>query len=207
MLTFSNNKPKIAIIGGGIAGMINARYLKDIGDVVVMEYRDKPLGLWNYTEKTDYNQKDFSTDLYYQEYGSTSSSMYEYLELNTPYPFTQLKDFYVKNEYNKIYLNRREFHDYLLKYYEYFNLNGLFNFNTFAEEVRLNSNLTEDEKFQIINSVEKSKENTENIAQELKFNKKFLIIYTKSSDIKKENLRYLTCDYVIIVNGIIQYLI
>ena len=167
----SKRIPKVAIIGGGIAGTLNAKHLSYNSDiaVTVFEYRDKPFGVWYYSEISDYySDYDKNKDLFYQENATTSPSMYDLLELNTPYPFIQFKDFHIKNT-EKVCLNRREFYDYLMKYFNHFKLQRLFKFNTFVLEIGLLDQLTKTEKQELKNN------NLNKDSEETNYDRKFFV--------------------------------
>ena len=86
------NKPKVAVIGGGIAGLTCMRHLTGIADVIGFEYNSELGGLWA-QNKLSISDKDVHADSYYKLYGNVMGSMYDGLITNLPKLLHELKDY------------------------------------------------------------------------------------------------------------------
>jgi cation diffusion facilitator CzcD-associated flavoprotein CzcO len=132
-------KPKICVIGAGIYGLAATKYLKDVGEVTTFEAKDTVGGVWAYSDVTEDNHPDLENDPFYKLYGNLHQSLYKNLTLNVPKPCMTLKDFPHKPE-TPTMMSADEFHDYLNRYSDHFELRSMIKLNTLVTKVRLSTN-------------------------------------------------------------------
>ena len=105
-----NSQLKIAIIGGGVSGLLSARHLKDIARIKVFEAREDIGGCWLYSEYNEKTHPDVESDAYYNLYGNLHSSLYHNLLTNTPKECMTFKDFY-HSEDTPYIMKAEQFHE------------------------------------------------------------------------------------------------
>jgi thioredoxin reductase len=127
--------PKVAIIGAGPNGILTARHCKNIADVTVFESKDDVGGMWIYTETTEQNHTDLSSDAYYQQYKCLHSSMYKHLISNLPKYLMTFKDFPHPEDAEWL-LPQEKVHKYCKDYAAHFDLYGLIKFGTTVTSVK-----------------------------------------------------------------------
>ena len=137
-------KPTIAIIGAGPAGLASARHFKELGDVTIFDAKKEVGGMWVYTDYNEFNHPNLESDGYYRLYGNIHSSLYKDLMTNIPKNFMCFKDF--KHDESTPHIMKAETYlKYLQDYSNHFQLTKLIEFNTVVENVRLVKNLSNKE--------------------------------------------------------------
>uniref|UniRef100_A0A146LJS0 Flavin-containing monooxygenase n=1 Tax=Lygus hesperus TaxID=30085 RepID=A0A146LJS0_LYGHE len=120
-------KKTVAIIGGGVAGMVAARHLCDPSwgmSPTLFELSDSLGGTWVYTEKTGID-----------EYGlPIHSSMYKNLRTNLPKEVMMFPDF-PHTKQGVSYMSNREILQYLLDYAQHFNIKKCVKFRHYVKDI------------------------------------------------------------------------
>ena len=130
-----STKPKVAIIGSGVIGLLSIRHLHSFWDVKVFETRNSLGGLWNYTEENESNYSDLSQNAYYKKYGWLSPSLYPYMTTIVPKYLMLLKDFPSEENLYK-WIPSQEYYEYLCDYAKHFELAKHITFNTTVTRVK-----------------------------------------------------------------------
>jgi hypothetical protein len=127
--------PRVAVLGAGPTGILMAKHCKYIADVTVFESKNEVGGMWTYTETTEENHPDLSSDAYYQTYNCLHSSMYKHLIANIPKVMMMFKDF--PHPEGTEWLLRQEYIDqYLKDYASHFEIYDMIKFNTTVTSVK-----------------------------------------------------------------------
>ncbi|XP_008549159.1 uncharacterized protein LOC103572356 [Microplitis demolitor] len=123
-----SGKTRVAIIGGGVAGLIVARHVsaraKDY-TLTLFEQTDKVGGTWVYTNETEVDKNGLPVH----------SSMYKNLRTNLPKEIMQIPDFPFKDEDGPSFVHHSVIRQYLQDYTQHFNLYPYIKFNTLVEHV------------------------------------------------------------------------
>ncbi|KAK9873991.1 hypothetical protein WA026_002339 [Henosepilachna vigintioctopunctata] len=125
---------RVAIVGGGAAGLSSARHLIENGhECEIFEMSPQIGGTWLYTD-------DIETD----KYGfPVYSAMYQGLRTNLPKEVMGFPDFPIPDQ-EKSYITQEEILDYLNQYVKHFKLENIIRTNHIVTDVRpLESNLWE----------------------------------------------------------------
>nr|XP_012216802.1 PREDICTED: flavin-containing monooxygenase FMO GS-OX-like 3 [Linepithema humile]XP_012216803.1 PREDICTED: flavin-containing monooxygenase FMO GS-OX-like 3 [Linepithema humile] len=110
-----SSKTRIAIVGGGVAGLVVARHVVsklDTYSFTLFEQTDTIGGTWIYTDET-----------HFDKYGLLiHSSMYKNLKTNIPKEVMQIPDFPFRNQGGPSFVHHSVIRQYLLDYARHFNL-------------------------------------------------------------------------------------
>eukprot|EP01138_Halocafeteria_seosinensis_P016415 gb/GECG01016746.1/.p1 GENE.gb/GECG01016746.1/~~gb/GECG01016746.1/.p1 ORF type:complete len:612 (+),score=69.95 gb/GECG01016746.1/:1-1836(+) len=113
-----SGRPRAAIVGAGAAGLVTARYLKDVGfDVTVFERSNKLGGLWNYTDDI-----------------RDGSVMYKSLRTNLPKEIMELRDHGFNPKYPS-FVTHQQVASYLRTYAQRFELDELIRFQCQVDHI------------------------------------------------------------------------
>ncbi|CAI2366913.1 unnamed protein product [Moneuplotes crassus] len=119
--TTTVRKPKVAIIGAGVSGLLAARHLKDIADIKVYESREDVGGLWLYSEHSERSHPNLESNAFYNLYGCLQSSLYHNMITNAPKECMTFKDF-KHSEDTPYIMHSKTFYNYLKEYAAKFDL-------------------------------------------------------------------------------------
>ncbi|XP_011305643.1 flavin-containing monooxygenase FMO GS-OX-like 7 isoform X2 [Fopius arisanus] len=118
-----SNKTRVAIIGGGVAGLVAARHIssrpQDI-ELTLFEQTDAVGGTWVYTDDTDLDKNGLRVH----------SSI-----TNLPKEIMQIPDFPLKVEDTRSFVSHRVIKQYLEDYTQHFNIYPFIKFNTLVTRV------------------------------------------------------------------------
>ena len=131
-----SSKPKVWVIGGGPSGLLATRHLKDIAEVHTFEGKSDIGGVWLYTDTTELNAKDLSTNTFYNLYGCLHSSMYKDLQTNIPKSMMTFKDYYMDDSVPHI-STHTEYIKYLKGYADRYKLRDYIKLNTTIVEYHI----------------------------------------------------------------------
>ncbi|XP_029661261.1 flavin-containing monooxygenase FMO GS-OX3-like [Formica exsecta] len=123
-----SSKTRIAIIGGGVAGLVVARHMVsrlDIYSLMLFEQTDHIGGTWVYTDETHLDKHGLLIH----------SSMYKNLRTNIPKEIMQIPDFPFKNQGGPSFAHHSLIREYLLDYAKQFNLYPYIKLNTLVKNV------------------------------------------------------------------------
>ncbi|KAL0113885.1 hypothetical protein PUN28_011312 [Cardiocondyla obscurior] len=123
-----SSKTKIAIVGGGVAGLVTARHMVaklDIYSITLFEQTDQIGGTWIYTDKTDFDKHGLLIH----------SSMYKNLRTNIPKEIMALPDFPFQNVDGPSFTHHSMIREYLMAYAKHFNLHPYIKLNTLVKRV------------------------------------------------------------------------
>lgn len=123
-----SSKTRIAIIGGGVAGLIVARHMSTKPEeysLTLFEQSDKIGGTWVYTDDTDYDKNGLPVH----------SSMYKNLRTNLPKEIMQIPDFPFQDQDGPSFVHHSVIRQYLLDYAQHFNLYPHIKINTVVKNV------------------------------------------------------------------------
>ncbi|XP_015183551.1 PREDICTED: flavin-containing monooxygenase FMO GS-OX4-like [Polistes dominula] len=123
-----SSKTRVAIIGGGVAGLVVARHLSSKPDnysLTLFEQTDQVGGTWVYTDETDLDKHGLPVH----------SSMYKNLRTNLPKEIMQIPDFPMKDLNGPSYAHHEMIRQYLWDYAEHFNLYSHIKLNTVVKHV------------------------------------------------------------------------
>lgn len=118
-----SSKTRIAIVGGGVAGLVVARHTAarlDTYSLTLFEQTDQIGGTWVYTDRTDLDKHGLPVH----------SSMYKNLRTNLPKEIMQLPDYPIKEQDGSSFVHHSVIRQYLLDYAEHFNLHQHIKLNT-----------------------------------------------------------------------------
>ena len=105
---------RVCIIGAGVAGIVAARYLKEVSRVTLYEASSCIGGVWLYTKDKDVTKH---------------TPMYKNLRTNLPKQLMTFRD--LQHETNTpTFLTHQQVMDYIHLYCDKFNINDLISFNT-----------------------------------------------------------------------------
>ncbi|KAL3286885.1 hypothetical protein HHI36_001373 [Cryptolaemus montrouzieri] len=117
---------RVAIIGGGAAGLSSARHLKaDRHECEIFEMTPQIGGTWVYTD--DVGNDKYGFPVY--------SPMYQGLRTNLPKEVMEFPDYPIQ-EQEKSYLNQEEVLDYLNQYVQHFELEPMIKTNHMVIDIR-----------------------------------------------------------------------
>ncbi|XP_043462320.1 flavin-containing monooxygenase FMO GS-OX-like 2 [Leptopilina heterotoma] len=123
------SKIRIAIIGGGVAGLIVARHVTsrpEFYSVCLFEQTDEIGGTWVYTDETEFDENQLPVH----------SSMYENLRTNLPKEIMQIPDFPFKDsEGLPSFVHHSVIRQYLVDYAKHFNLHPHMKLQTLVNHV------------------------------------------------------------------------
>ncbi|XP_047347619.1 flavin-containing monooxygenase FMO GS-OX-like 6 isoform X2 [Vespa velutina] len=123
-----SSKTRVAIVGGGVAGLIVARHVAskpDTYSLTLFEQTDQVGGTWVYTDETDIDKHGLPVH----------SSMYKNLRTNLPKEIMQIPDFPMKDSSGPSFVNHNVIRQYLWDYAEHFNLYSHIKLNTVVKHV------------------------------------------------------------------------
>ncbi|XP_013178990.1 PREDICTED: senecionine N-oxygenase-like isoform X1 [Papilio xuthus] len=107
-----SNRPRVCIIGAGIAGLTSAKYLKDEGiDFTVLECSYYVGGMWRYDSWRTYDEFD----------SILHTAMIFDLRLNIPHPAMELPG-YPMPKHLHFFPYAQTYYYYIKSYAEHFNL-------------------------------------------------------------------------------------
>jgi thioredoxin reductase len=149
-------RKKVCIIGAGPRGLVTARHLSAVSnlDITIFEAKEDIGGLWFFKPKnSDADVPDSSPvqDNYCRLYGCQNDSMYETLITNLPYFFMEFKDLGMRDVDPDLplFISIVQYKRYLDAYAEKFDLRKYVKFNNLIKSVRLNKNLSQEERHKI----------------------------------------------------------
>ncbi|XP_046493273.1 uncharacterized protein [Neodiprion pinetum] len=122
------SKTRVAIIGGGVSGLIVAKHLAtnpETFDFTLFEQTDQVGGTWVYTDETDFDSRGLPVH----------SSMYKNLRTNVPKEIMQIPDFPFQDQDGPSFVHHSVVRNYLLSYTEHFNLFPHIKLNTVVKNV------------------------------------------------------------------------
>ncbi|XP_029043037.1 flavin-containing monooxygenase FMO GS-OX-like 3 [Osmia bicornis bicornis] len=123
-----SSKTRIAIIGGGVAGLVVARHTAiklDTYSLTLFEQTDQIGGTWVYTDETDVDKHGLPVH----------SSMYKNLRTNLPREIMQIPDFPLKYDEGSSFVHHSVIREYLGDYAKHFNLYPHIKLNTLVKHV------------------------------------------------------------------------
>ncbi|XP_051154859.1 uncharacterized protein LOC127277617 isoform X2 [Leptopilina boulardi] len=123
-----SSKTRIAIIGGGVAGLIVARHVisrPEIYSVCLFEQTNNIGGTWVYTDETEFDENGLPVH----------SSMYKNLRTNLPKEIMQIPDFPFKDTEGSSFVHHSVIRQYLVDYAKHFNLHPHIKLNTLVNHV------------------------------------------------------------------------
>ncbi|KAH0569046.1 flavin-containing monooxygenase FMO GS-OX3-like [Cotesia glomerata] len=123
-----SDKKRVAIIGGGVAGLIVARHVSartEDYSLMLFEQTDQVGGTWVYTDRTEVDKNGLPVH----------SSMYKNLRTNLPKEIMQIPDFPFKNEDGPSFVHHSVIRQYLQDYAQHFNLFAHIKLNTLVKHV------------------------------------------------------------------------
>lgn len=123
-----SSKTRIAIVGGGVAGLVTARHIMsrlDTYSLMLFEQTDHIGGTWVYTDETHLDKHGLLIH----------SSMYKNLRTNIPKEVMQIPDFPYQNQEGPSFVHHSVIREYLLDYAKHFNLYPYIKFNTLVKHV------------------------------------------------------------------------
>ncbi|XP_017888392.1 flavin-containing monooxygenase FMO GS-OX3-like isoform X1 [Ceratina calcarata] len=123
-----SSKTRIAIIGGGVAGLVVARHATtklDRYSLTLFEQTDQVGGTWVYTDETDVDSHGLPIH----------SSMYKNLRTNLPQEIMQIPDFPLKENEGPSFVHHTVIRQYLRDYAKHFNLYPHIKLNTLVKHV------------------------------------------------------------------------
>ncbi|CAK9833794.1 Flavin-containing monooxygenase FMO GS-OX-like 3 [Anthophora retusa] len=123
-----SSKTRIAILGGGVAGLVIARHTagkSDTYSVTLFEQTDQVGGTWVYTDETDVDKHGLPIH----------SSMYKNLRTNLPREIMQIPDFPMKHDEGPSFVHHSVIREYLWDYAKHFNLYPHIKLNTLVKYV------------------------------------------------------------------------
>ena len=135
--TISESRPKVAIIGAGVLGLLCARHFSTFWDVQVFETRDGFGGVWNYTPENEKNSTNLESNAFYKLYGCLGPSLYKHLSTIIPKFCMTFKDYDYKFEDERV-VTSDEFYDYIRGYVNHFDLEKHIKFSTTVAKVKVN---------------------------------------------------------------------
>ncbi|XP_078046172.1 uncharacterized protein LOC144474783 isoform X1 [Augochlora pura] len=124
-----SSKTRIAIIGGGVAGLVVARHAVtklDTYSLTLFEQTDQIGGTWVYTDEIDVDKHGLPIH----------SSMYKNLRTNLPREIMQIPDFPMKQQDGPSFVHHSAIREYLGDYAKHFNLHPYIKFNTLVKHVK-----------------------------------------------------------------------
>ncbi|KAK2585122.1 hypothetical protein KPH14_008632 [Odynerus spinipes] len=123
-----SSKTRVAIVGGGVAGLIVARHVAskpDTYSLTLFEQTDQVGGTWVYTDETDIDKHGLPVH----------SSMYKNLRTNLPKEIMQIPDFPMTDPNSPSFAHHSVIRQYLWDYAEHFNLYPHIKLNTVVKNV------------------------------------------------------------------------
>ncbi|OAD59924.1 Flavin-containing monooxygenase FMO GS-OX-like 3 [Eufriesea mexicana] len=123
-----SSKTRIAIVGGGVAGLLVARHTAaklDTYSLTLFEQTDQVGGTWIYTDETDVDKHGLAIH----------SSMYKNLRTNLPREIMQIPDFPMKHDEGPSFVHHSVIREYLWDYAKHFNLYPHIKLNTLVKHV------------------------------------------------------------------------
>lgn len=123
-----SSKTRIAIVGGGVAGLVVARHTAarlDTYSFTLFEQSGQVGGTWVYTDETDVDKHGLPVH----------SSMYKNLRTNIPKEVMQIPDFPMKEQDGPSFVHHTVIRQYLLDYADHFNLHPHIKLNTLVQHV------------------------------------------------------------------------
>lgn len=123
-----SSKTRIAIVGGGVAGLVVARHTAaqlDTYSVTLFEQTDEIGGTWVYTDETDVDKHGLPVH----------SSMYKNLRTNIPKEVMQIPDFPIKDQDAPSFPHHSVIRRYLVDYADHFNLYPHIKFHTVVKYI------------------------------------------------------------------------
>ncbi|CAG9134045.1 unnamed protein product [Plutella xylostella] len=129
-LKTESHKPRVCVIGAGIAGLNSAYYLKEAGlNFTVLEGTQYVGGTWRYDPRV--GTDEFGVPIH--------TSMYKHLRTNLPKQTMQLSGFPMPDDYRSFETWKR-FYEYLKSYAKKFDLEKYMKFNHLVESVKREEN-------------------------------------------------------------------
>ena len=132
----TTSKPKVAIIGAGVLGLLWARHFSSFWDIQVYETRDGFGGVWNYTPVWEKNYGDLESNAFYKLYGCLGPSLYKHLSTIIPKFWMTFKDFDYSFKEERV-ITSEEFFEYITGYVNHFDLEKHIRFNTTVEKIKV----------------------------------------------------------------------
>ncbi|XP_015434732.1 PREDICTED: flavin-containing monooxygenase FMO GS-OX-like 3 [Dufourea novaeangliae] len=123
-----SSKTRIAVIGGGVAGLVVARHTitkLDTFSFTLFEQTDQIGGTWVYTDETNTDKHGLPVH----------SSMYKNLRTNLPREIMQIPDFPLENDEGPSFVHHTVIREYLRDYAKHFNLHSYIKLNTLVKLV------------------------------------------------------------------------
>ncbi|XP_076647845.1 uncharacterized protein LOC143356225 [Halictus rubicundus] len=124
-----SSKTRIAIVGGGVAGLVVARHTAtklDTYSLTLFEQTDQIGGTWVYTDEIDVDKNGLPVH----------SSMYKNLRTNLPREIMQIPDFPMKHDMGSSFVHHSVIREYLCDYAKHFNLHPYIKLNTVVKHVK-----------------------------------------------------------------------
>ncbi|RLU14728.1 hypothetical protein DMN91_012615 [Ooceraea biroi] len=123
-----SSKTRIAIVGGGVAGLVVARHVVsklNIYSLTMFEQTDDIGGTWVYTDETHFDKHGLLIH----------SSMYKNLRTNIPKEVMQIPDFPFRDPDAPSFPSHTVIREYLMDYAEHFNLRPHIKLNTLVKHI------------------------------------------------------------------------
>ena len=119
---------RTCVIGGGPAGIVSIKYVKEFSEVVCYEARSVCGGLWDISEDSG---EEFNKDM-----GFPMQSIYEGLTGIVPVHHMHYKDLKPKENEGRSYFTREEFLQYLKDYMEKFDVEKHIKYGHYVSSVK-----------------------------------------------------------------------
>ncbi|KYN06006.1 PREDICTED: flavin-containing monooxygenase FMO GS-OX-like 3 [Cyphomyrmex costatus] len=123
-----SSKTRIAIVGGGVAGLVVARHVVaklNTYSLILFEQTDQIGGTWVYTDETDLDKHELLIH----------SSMYKNLRTNIPKEIMAIPDFPFQDLGGPSFVHHSVIRKYLMSYAKHFNLYPYVKLNTLVKRV------------------------------------------------------------------------
>ncbi|XP_020280047.1 flavin-containing monooxygenase FMO GS-OX-like 4 [Pseudomyrmex gracilis] len=123
-----SSKTRIAIVGGGVAGLVVLRHVLsklDTYNPTLFEQTDQIGGTWVYTDETDVDKHGLMIH----------SSMYKNLKTNLPKEVMQIPDFPFRDQEGPSFVHHSVIREYLLDYANHFDLHPYIKLSTLVKHV------------------------------------------------------------------------
>ncbi|XP_012271470.1 flavin-containing monooxygenase FMO GS-OX-like 4 [Orussus abietinus] len=123
-----SSKTRIAVVGGGVAGLVVARHVAsrpETYSLTLFEQSDQVGGTWVYTDRADTDKHGLPVH----------SSMYKNLRTNLPKEVMQIPDYPFKELEGPSFVHHSVIREYLFGYAKHFNLYPHIKLNTLVKHV------------------------------------------------------------------------
>ncbi|XP_063978277.1 uncharacterized protein LOC135163062 [Diachasmimorpha longicaudata] len=131
-----SSKTRVAIVGGGVAGLVVARHISSRPqefDLTLFEQTDGVGGTWVYTDATELDKNGLEVH----------SSMYKNLRTNLPKEIMQIPDFPFQEKNGPSFVHHSVIRQYLEDYTQHFNLYPYIKFNNLVTRVEPSTSLSD----------------------------------------------------------------